>query len=334
MDCHKPDPHKGQFRESAGGTECASCHTQDSFKPSTFGVKQHAASQYPLLGKHAEVACAQCHTPAGTATKYKVAFGRCLDCHTDEHRGQFAAAPYVNRCESCHGLEGYHPAKFSLADHQKARFTLEGAHRAVPCMDCHRATVLEGVSTAKFHFAEQTCTTCHTDPHGGKFQATMDRVRADGARAGCQACHSVQTWRDAGGFDHSTTQFPLTGAHRAVTCSACHQPSPAAAGSREAAFRTAPTLCAGCHQDAHAGQFAAAGAQTACASCHTTMRWTPSTFDHEKNSTFSLAGAHQNVPCAGCHESRREVNGQIVLFYKPTPKACAACHGDRQLPPQ
>jgi hypothetical protein len=330
MDCHRPDPHQGQFREHAGGVECASCHTVEGFKPSTFGVEEHAASRYPLLGKHAGVACGDCHTPAGTATKYKIAFGRCLDCHSDEHRGQFAAAPYGNRCEDCHGFEGYRPAEFSLADHQKTRFALEGSHLAVPCADCHTTAVIAGGSTAKFHFAEQTCETCHSDPHGGKFQATMDRERADGARAGCQACHNVQTWRDAGGFDHSTTDFPLTGAHRSVMCSACHLPSTAADGSREASFRSAPTVCAECHQDEHGAQFVTAGMQKACDNCHVTARWTPSNFDHEKDSTFSLAGAHQSVSCGNCHDLRRDIGGKSILFYKPTPTACADCHTDQR----
>jgi hypothetical protein len=329
MDCHQPDPHQGQFRQSAGGAECVSCHTVDGFKPSTFGVTEHASSQYPLLGNHAQVACADCHTPAGAATKYKIAFGQCLDCHADEHRGQFVAAPYLNKCENCHGFEGYRPAKFTLADHQKTQFTLEGAHLAVPCMECHRPTVVAGATTAKFHFGEQTCAACHSDPHNGQFQATMDRVRSDGTRTGCQACHNVQSWRDASGFDHSGTEFPLRGAHRSVVCSECHKASSASAGSPGVRFRDAPKECAACHQDPHGGQFAIAGAQTDCTRCHATMRWTPSSFDHNKDASFSLAGAHQNVACASCHELRREIDGESVLFYKPTPTACADCHSDR-----
>ena len=37
-----------------------------------------------------------------------------------------------------------------------------------------------------------------------------------------------------------------------------------------------------------------------------------------------------NFPCASCHQLRREVNGQPVLFYKPTPVQCAQCHADQQ----
>jgi Cytochrome c7 and related cytochrome c len=328
MDCHKPDPHQGQFRQSAGGAECASCHTVDSFQSTTYGLKEHAESRYPLLGKHAQVECAECHKPAGTATKFKTAFGQCLDCHVDEHRGQFAAAPRENRCEDCHAVQGFRPAKFSLTQHQAARYALDGAHVAVPCLECHRPAAIGGVATAQYHFTDQTCTACHSDPHDGQFQAEMKRVRADGKAAGCQACHTTQTWRNPAGFDHSQTEFPLTGAHRSVTCAECHT----AATGKASAFNSAPKDCEGCHQDPHGGQFVSAGGQTSCTTCHADLRWAPSSFDHNRDAAFSLEGAHQNVPCASCHQLRREVNRQPVLFYKPTPTACADCHTDQQQP--
>jgi hypothetical protein len=334
VDCHKPDPHQGQFRERAGGVECASCHTVESFKTTTYGVKEHAASKYPLLGKHAQVECAQCHKPAGAATKFNITFARCLDCHMDEHRGQFAAAPRQNRCEDCHAVQGFRPAKFTLAQHQTLRFALDGAHVAIPCMDCHRTAVIAGGSTAQFHFADQTCTACHMDPHDGQFRTEMSRVRADGKVAGCQACHTTQTWRNPSGFDHSKTEFPLTGAHRSVGCAECHTAKATSGGTtgKASAFASAPKNCDGCHQDPHGDQFAGAGGKTTCASCHATTHWAPSNFNHNRDSAFSLEGAHQNVPCASCHQMRRELNGQPVLFYKPTPTACAECHADQQAP--
>jgi mono/diheme cytochrome c family protein len=33
------------------------------------------------------------------------------------------------------------------------------------------------------------------------------------------------------------------------------------------------------------------------------------------------------VKCAECHKLFKEVADKNVLFYKPTPKDCAACHG-------
>lgn len=331
MDCHRPDPHQGQFRESADGAECASCHTVESFTTTTYGVKEHAESGYPLLGKHIQVECAECHTPAGTATKYKIAFARCLDCHVDAHRGQFAAAPRENRCEDCHAVQGFQPAKFTLTQHQTTRFALDGAHRAVACVDCHQPAPIAGASTAQFHFTDQTCTACHNDPHEGQFEDQMSRVRADGKMAGCQACHTTQTWRNPTGFDHSQTEFPLTGTHRSVSCAECHT---AAAGAGKASiFSGAPKNCEGCHQDPHGGQFVSASGQTTCASCHATVRWAPSSFDHNRDAVFPLEGAHQNVACADCHQLRREVDGEPVLIYKPTPTACADCHSDQQVQP-
>src|SRR5215472_5916797 len=38
----------------------------------------------------------------------------------------------------------------------------------------------------------------------------------------CQQCHTTTTWGNAT-FDHSTTGFPLTGAHTALQCTQCHE---------------------------------------------------------------------------------------------------------------
>jgi NAD-dependent SIR2 family protein deacetylase len=91
-------------------------------------------------------------------------------------------------------------------------------------------------------------------------------------------------------------------------------------------FNAAPTLCEDCHADVHGKQFAKAEV-TRCAECHTAIKWKPSLFDHDKGAQFSLRGAHQNVRCAECHKSTKLIAGKTVLFYKPTPKECAACHG-------
>jgi tRNA G37 N-methylase Trm5 len=150
----------------------------EGFKPSKFGLQEHASTAYPLQGKHAALQCAQCHVPRGKETLYKINFERCLDCHKDEHQAQFAAAPYLNRCEQCHTLEGYKPSRFSLARHKQSRFVLTGAHLAVICQDCHKPpSVSSQVKPAVlYHFPETSCTTCHEDPHRGQFRERMLRV--------------------------------------------------------------------------------------------------------------------------------------------------------------
>jgi hypothetical protein len=178
-----------------------------------------------------------------------------------------------------------------------------------------------------YHWRDSSCTLCHVDPHKGQFKERMARVRTNGAVAGCEACHSTKSWKDLQGFDHSATAYPLVGAHRAVECKACHKPPGLETRLTNVNFRVAPKKCEECHEDVHGFQFANAQRITPCADCHNSTRWKPSLFDHDKRTTFSLQGAHRNVRCAQCHQLTKQVAGKPVLFYKPTPKDCAACHG-------
>ena len=79
-------------------------------------------------------------------------------------------------------------------------------------------------------------------------------------------------------------------------------------------------------RDPHSGQFADVDKVTRCVTCHNTAKWRPSLFDHEKTA-FPLQGAHQAVRCQACHTNVKMVDEDPVLFYKPTPTACSACHG-------
>jgi len=330
-DCHQ-DAHQGQFVKRADKGECSSCHNVNGFKPALFGIKEHAASAYPLQGKHASVRCEQCHVPAGRATVYKLKFANCTDCHKDEHQGQFARAPYFNQCQQCHDLNGYRPSTFTLARHQQTRFPLNGGHVATPCNQCHQSkadfTRTAGLKPAvMYRFEDRSCAVCHQDPHQGQFRERMLRVGAGGTALGCQACHSTESWSDLQKFDHTSTKFPLLGAHRAVACMDCHKPPNLETRLRNVDFRAAPTRCEQCHQEIHGGQFAKAGQATACASCHDSGRWKPALFDHETRTTFPLKGAHRNVRCEACHKNIQLVAGKQVLFYKPTPAACVDCHG-------
>ncbi|HLZ40974.1 MAG TPA: hypothetical protein VKQ11_08435 [Candidatus Sulfotelmatobacter sp.] len=327
MDCHRPDPHKGQFAKRPDGGECASCHSVKGWKPSTFTVKEHASSAYPLQGGHARLECAQCHIPKGKDTLFKVKFERCTDCHADKHAGQFAAAPYFNACDRCHNIEAYKPSTFTLAKHKQTRFVLTGGHVAVPCSDCHKESAqFQPKPAVIYHWNNLNCTSCHADPHKGQFKERMQLVRADGSVAGCEACHTTKSWKELSGFDHSKTKFALLGAHRTTACIDCHKPPNLETKLINVDFKAAPTQCEDCHQDIHGKQFAA-GEVTRCAECHNSARWKASLFDHEKRTTFSLRGAHQRVPCAQCHKLTRVVDAKTVVFYKPTPKDCATCHG-------
>jgi hypothetical protein len=323
-DCHKPDPHKGQFDARPKKGECAECHTVEGWKPSLFGVKEHDTSAYPLKGKHIKVECDKCHLPAGKDTIYKVKFAACTDCHKDAHDGQFAAAPYQNKCEDCHTVLDFHRSTFTIAKHRNTRFALSGAHAAVPCSDCHKAGAAGRTDKIlPFVFKDMTCTGCHKDVHHGEFNDRMAKRRANGTPLGCEACHNTRSWADISGFDHSKTKFPLIGAHRAVKCGDCHK---IPVGAKEVQFKGTSQICEDCHKDAHAGQFTKSG-KTACADCHNSQRWVPSTFNHDTRTHFPLQGGHANVHCDKCHTQTRMVGDKPVIIYKQVLSKCSDCHG-------
>jgi hypothetical protein len=292
-----------------------------------FGVKEHATSKYPLQGKHIIVECAKCHTPDGKETQYKIKFANCADCHKDVHDNQFAARPFNNRCETCHTAADFHRSLYTIAMHRNSRFPLSGAHVAVPCANCHAVGKTHRADNIlPFRFADTSCTACHADPHHGEFKDRMARKRPNGTPFGCEACHNSASWTDINGFDHSKTAFPLLGAHRTVKCGACHK---ARVGSQEVQFKGTPKNCDSCHNDSHGGQFKDHNAKTFCENCHDTQRWVPSTFDHNKRTKLPLQGGHAHVKCDKCHSLAKFIDGNPVLFYKPTPLQCDACHGGK-----
>ena len=325
-DCHKPDPHKGQFEKREKKGECSECHNLEGWKPSLFGKQEHDNSGYPLKGKHLQVECAKCHIPASKDTIYKVRFSACADCHKDAHDNQFAAAPYNNRCEPCHTVVDFHRTTFTIAQHKATRFVLAGAHVAVPCADCHKTgTRVPPDKILPFHFEDRTCTACHKDPHKGEFNDPMARRRANGTPFGCEACHTVKSWTDINGFDHSKTKFPLLGVHRAVPCGRCHT----ASTSYESRFKGTSLQCEACHIDAHDSQFVTKDGKTHCVDCHNAQRWVPSTFDHDTRTHFTLTGGHANVSCAKCHTQTTLFADKTAVIYKNTSTKCIDCHGDK-----
>lgn len=59
-----------------------------------------------------------------------------------------------------------------------------------------------------------------------------------------------------------------------------------------------------------------------CTTCHTTTAWVyrvGATFDHSRDSSWPLEGAHRDVACAVCH---------LELKFADSPTTCAGCHLD------
>jgi len=313
--CHG-DVHAGKL-----GVNCASCHGTASWRGGA-GKRDgtsfdHDRTAYRLEGRHSSVACASCHPPRRSL---RVKHERCTDCHTDRHDSQFARRADGGRCESCHDVNGFAPARFAFDDHQKSRYPLEGAHRAVPCDACHRRVSPQSLPPAGgrvFRFAGTRCADCHADPHRGE----VDRHLPKG---GCEQCHRVEAW-SALSFDHGTTPFPLTGGHDQRTCKDCHPRVDKGTPRERVRLAGLSAECASCHDDPHAGQFAAASSQVACERCHTTTDVRASRFDHNRDSAYALDGAHAKVGCAACHPTETRAGARVVR-YKPIGKACRDCH--------
>ena len=274
---------------------CENCHTNTSWKPiRAIPEFDHDRTRYPLLGMHAKVDCTQCHTNP-VFTKIST---RCADCHADIHRGQFGAT-----CEQCHTVKGWEIHTQELKDHLN-RFPLLGVHAMLECSDCHKSAAVgqfAGLSTA--------CLTCHT----ADFQNAINPDHKSSAfPTTCESCHSADTWFDAK-FDHlKFTGFALTGAHATLACTACH------IGGK---FAGTPADCYGCHAKDYTGSknpnHVQAGFPQQCQLCHTTIAWSPATFDHTRYTNFPLTGAHVSVPCATCHTDN---------YAGTLPTNCYGCH--------
>lgn len=348
VSCHR-DPHTGRFPGA-----CAKCHTTQGFQVLDAKSFDHERTRYPLRGRHVAVACAKCHD-ARTAWGPKPAFDRCDRCHRDAHAGLATLAGRPADCVACHAVQGWKPSTYGVSAHQASAYPLEGRHATTECAKCHpqgpdslAATL--GSARVRLRPAHARCLDCHTDPHRGRFEPGGARARA----GSCRTCHTMDGYRptlvDAAA--HTRLGFPLEGSHRAVPCQGCHAElktgrvtagaagsppagaTPAAGAARMLLFADAASTCDGCHQSPHGDQFKGRRARVkggpagdACDACHGLDAFAPANrFDHEKDSTFRLAGAHQKVRCEGCHKSSRDAQGRTSVVYKPTPTRCEDCH--------
>jgi hypothetical protein len=356
-ECHRQDPHAGTATLTGAKVDCAACHKVDGWAPATLAVAEHAKSRYPLEGKHQQVKCGACHRkkPAGVVNvaalgtagvQLRPAYGACRDCHADDHGRQLAGRDDKGACESCHRVAGWSPSTFGRSQHARTPLALEGAHLDAPCGACHDADRKDlppfpdvaslGKARVAVKLERADCASCHVDVHDGRY--------ARGPRAvsgGCAACHDARAFRPAtmAASAHARDLFPLEGGHRATPCVACHADLERRGGgsflllARQAA---APPLtlavpkhaCTDCHakERPHGDQFAHRADGGRCEGCHSTAFFAPADrFDHERDATFALAGAHAKVPCARCHMPGADPKH---IRYRPLSARCESCHDD------
>jgi hypothetical protein len=307
--CHE-DVHKATL-----GKTCEECHTTTGWSPAP--KFDHARSQYPLTGKHADLACEKCHT--GTERKVgdtklavaqfkPLAHGDCVSCHRDAHAGRLRGT-----CSSCHVTTSFTSVEGRSFSHDRTRYPLRERHVSVSCASCHTAYPAK-IDQPQF----TTCAGCHTDPHKG--QATIR-----GARVDCASCHTVAGFSPStfSVAQHAQTAYPLEGRHQTVACAGCHTRS-TSQGGKEVVLRPPASRCESCHADAHGGQLAGL-AEVSCASCHTPAAWKSVTFGVQQHATL------RQTTCQSCH---RDPHGGRYASSDATRQAsCASCHDTRSFRP-
>ena len=242
--------------------------------------------------------CQQCHKPFNKVGQSQL----CKDCHKEiakdaaQKQGFHGRLKDGRNCSECHtehkgrGAQTA-PIVESTFKHAQTDFELKGAHAEakVACKECHKPMV-------KYRDTPNTCNACHKkdDKHEGSLGTT------------CANCHIEKSWKDTQQFDHNKSRFSLEGKHINVKCVDCHL-------SKK--YRETTKDCFSCHKkdDKHKSAFG-----TKCADCHTAKDWAATTFNHDKDTKFSLRGKHQSVKCDSCHKSPL---GKVKLETN-----CVACH--------
>ena len=292
--------------------QCASCHPITTWSA---GIFNHASTGFPLTNSHATVACILCHINSNYSLSIAPTDCGNTQCHLTDWQNtnapphSLAGASFaVANCATCHTTVSFNTATF---DHSTVGFALTGMHISpspTPCASCHVGNNYSLNSTA--------CYGCHTADW--QSTATLGGSVPNHITAGfptdCSICHSTTNWTTST-FNHSTTTFPLTGAHTTVACALCH-----VNGNYSG---TLPTDCYSCHTADYQStttlggsvpNHVALGYPTTCTSCHTTTSWLGATFNHSTTG-FPLTGAHVTVACNLCHTTSN-----------PPPTDCYSCH--------
>lgn len=268
----------GAISQKDPSLACRDCHFEHRGATASLtdmgdNVFPHEELGYSLKGhqltsKNEAFVCSDCHGEDISA----FASDSCQTCHSeiDIAFTQAHLLSFGTECLACHdGVDRYGDD----FNHNTFNFQLVGSHTEATCTGCH----LDARSIVDLQSAPQDCYSCHfqQDEHQGQFGTQ------------CEACHTPDNW-DAVSFDHSLSDFPLTGAHITVNCESCHVNN---------TFVGTQSACVSCHAEPveHLGQFG-----TDCEACHSTTAWTPATFNGDH--TFPLNHGEQGqVSCATCH---------------------------------
>ena len=169
--CHRSD-YEGtddpNHVQAGFPTTCAACHTQRAWEDASF-----AHTGFPLQGRHASLACSECHQNgvyAGTPTD-------CASCHLADYNAttdpNHRSAGFPTDCTECHGTSftGWSGANFN---HD---FPISSGRHAVACSECHQTSDFRVFSCLGCHDQQET-TSRHNGVTGFAYNSQA-----------CYACH-------------------------------------------------------------------------------------------------------------------------------------------------
>ncbi len=284
ISCHQQDYQAAKTpNHVAAGfpTTCESCHlpSHTTFRQATFN---HNAA-FPLVGQHAQAACASCHVN----NVYQGAPRECVGCHRTAYDRTTApnhvAAGFSTACESCHRATD---ASFRGAGFNHATvFALVGRHAQTACASCHVNNVYKGTP--------RDCVGCHRTAYD---RTSSPNHAAAGFSTACESCHRATDSSFKGATFNHATVFALVGRHAQTACASCHVNN---------VYKGTRRDCVGCHRTAYdrtsSPNHAAAGFPTNCESCHraTDTSFSQGTFNHR----FPIASGRHKASCVTCHQT-------------------------------
>ncbi len=306
----------GREAELAAEDGCALCHGDSERSLTDACLQCHAAiaaQRAEQRGLHGALSAAS--------------FARCGQCHS-EHRG--AELELSGRAAFAHaGVAD--PARY---DHAHLDFALQGVHRSLACKECHphAEAALLPVGEKRFLGLEQSCASCHEDPH-------------QGALPSCASCHGEERpFAEVAAFEHDAS-FPLVGSHAGLQCTDCHERGSATsveALAREGATPPVARGCTACHAHEHGAEFLASvadragvrSAERSCELCHSIEHADFAAVPEERArelhaaSGFPLSAPHAELACAACHAGAEGATNYAARYPGRAANDCAACHGD------
>lgn len=180
--CHR-DVHEGEL-----GTRCATCHDSRSWQ-SRFNADAHRRTNFPLTGRHALIACEECHIQERDRGFVRAAV-ECFACHRADYARtaavsiDHAAAGFGTNCRECHSPSTFRGARFAAHD---ACFQLApGPHAGIRCLDCH-TTQPRGPVTSACSTNTASCTRCHACPPMQERHAKVSGFQCKDRK--CYECH-------------------------------------------------------------------------------------------------------------------------------------------------